>query len=137
MTSTHGHCLCGKVRVSFDPDGITWRGHCHCDSCRRACSAPMTTFFGVRNSAWRWTGEAPGVFRSSAGVSRYFCQTCGSPMGYSALHWPDETHFYAASLEDPSDFTPESHAYWSERLPWIHLNDDLPRHSDGSPGKTD
>ena len=125
MPSTHGHCLCGAIRYAFDPVGVLWRGHCHCESCRRATSSPFTTWFSVRNSAWRWTGAAPEIYRSSPGVRRYFCPTCGTPMAY------------ASSLEHPADFAPASHVHVAEKLPWIHLNDPLPRHSGAERDGTD
>ena len=128
MTSTHGRCFCGRVRFSFDPAGILWRGHCHCESCRRQTSSPFTTWFTLRDSAWRWSGAAPEVYRSTPEVRRHFCATCGTPMAYASARRPGETDFYAASLEDPSDFRPESHVYVAEKLPWIHLADDLPKH---------
>jgi hypothetical protein len=126
MPSTHGHCLCGAVRFAFDPEGVLWRGHCHCESCRRQTSSPFTTWFSVRNSAWRWTGAAPEIYRSSPGVRRFFCPTCGTPMAYASTRRPEQTDFYAASLEDPADFTPTSHDHADEKLPWIHLADGLP-----------
>ena len=30
------------------------------------------------------------------------------------------------------DFVPQFHVHWSERLPWIELADDLPRHEHSS-----
>jgi hypothetical protein len=127
MTSTHGRCFCGEVRFSFDPEGVLWRAHCHCESCRRQTSSPFTTWFGLRDSAWRWSGAAPAIYRSSPGVRRFFCPTCGTPMAFASAHCPEETHFYAVSLEDPADFRPEYHVHVAERLPWIHLSDDLPQ----------
>jgi hypothetical protein len=90
-------------------------------------SSPFTTWFGVRNSAWRWTGAAPEIYRSSPGVRRFFCATCGTPMAYASTRYPEETHFYAASLDDPTDFAPTVHYHEDEQLRWIHLADDLPR----------
>jgi hypothetical protein len=127
LSETTGHCLCGAITYAFDATHVTWRGHCHCESCRRNCSAPFTTFFGVTDGHWRWTGVAPALFASSPGVERRFCATCGTPMAFCADHSPGEMHFYAASLSDPSSFRPEFHTFWQERLPWIHLSDDLPR----------
>ncbi|WP_102107662.1 GFA family protein [Oceaniglobus roseus] len=137
MTSTHGRCLCGAVRYVFDPNGVLWRSHCHCESCRRATSSPVTTFFGVRNAAFRWLGDRPAAFSSSEGVTRRFCATCGSPMSYESREYPGETHFYAASLFDPADFAPQDHAHWDERLPWLDLRDDLPRQPAGAQEKAD
>ena len=125
-----GHCLCGAITYEYD-EPVNWCGHCHCESCRRACSAPMTTFFGVENGRWRWTGAGPTVFASSKGVERMFCATCGSQMAYRTDHFPNETHFYAATLEAPEDFAPEKHFFHGEKLPWLHLADDLKKHEVG------
>ncbi|HIP78383.1 MAG TPA: GFA family protein [Kiloniellaceae bacterium] len=128
--SKRGHCLCGAVSYEYDgPEN--WRGHCHCESCRRTTASPFTTFFGVDRTACRFTGAEPAVYHSSPGVRRLFCPTCGTPIAYESDRWPEETHFYAATLEDSRDFAPEFHVFWSERLPWVHLHDDLPK-NDGS-----
>ncbi len=127
MTKTRGRCLCGAVSYEYQgPEN--WRGHCHCESCRRSTGSPFTTFLGVPRGAARFTGRAPAVYRSSPGVERLFCATCGSPLAYQSERWPDEIHFYAASLEQPEGFVPQFHVHWAERLPWIELADDLPKY---------
>jgi hypothetical protein len=125
-----GRCLCGEV--SFEYEGAeNWRAHCHCESCRRATSSPFTTFFGVPRTAFRFTGKAPAVYESSPGVRRLFCAACGSPMAYDADKYPHEIHFYAASLEDSRAFSPQAHAHWAEKVPWIEVADDLPKYARG------
>lgn len=37
-------------------------------------------------------------------------------------------HLYAASLEDPTLFTPEFHVFWTAKLPWLPIYDDLPKY---------
>ena len=131
MSEQRGRCLCGAVTFSYSGEE-NWRAHCHCESCRRQTSSPFTTFMGVPNGAWRFTGEQPKVFQSSPGIRRLFCGTCGSPIAYDADVFTDEIHFYAASLETPETFSPNYHVHTGEQLPWIHLNDGLPRHIRGS-----
>ena len=125
-----GRCLCGRVRYAFDRERVRWRAHCHCESCRRNCSAPFTTWFGVPDTAFRWKAVRPRTYESSPGQKRLFCPACGTPMAYRTERRPDEIHLYAASLDDPSDFQPEAHEFWGERVEWIHLADDLPRRDD-------
>jgi hypothetical protein len=122
-----GRCLCGQVRYAFDAGKVRWRAHCHCESCRRNCSAPFTTWFGVPDTAFRWTGAEPSRYESSQGQARFFCRACGTPMAYRSARFPDEIHLYASSLDDSSGFQPTGHVYWSERVAWVHLADDLPR----------
>ena len=125
LLSGTGHCLCGAIGFSFDT-APNWQAHCHCESCRRNCSAPFTSYFGISHGHWCWTGEKPAVYASTPAVKRYFCPTCGTPMAYQSDRWPHEIHFYAASLSDPAGFEPTMHVNWNERLPWLHLSDDLP-----------
>ncbi len=131
MTEKRGRCLCGAVTFAYSGEE-NWRAHCHCESCRRQTSSPFTTFMGVPNGAWRFTGEPPKTYISSPGVRRLFCGNCGSPVAYDADAFPDEIHFYAASLDDPTGFKPECHVHAGEQLPWINLDDRLPRHTRGS-----
>jgi hypothetical protein len=129
--TTRGRCLCGDVTFEYQgPD--EWCGHCHCESCRRNCSAPFTTFVGVRPNAARFTGAAPAIYESSPGVERLFCGRCGTPIAYRSAKYADEIHFYAASLEDPARVVPRFHVHWAEKLPWVELSDSLPRHEGSS-----
>lgn len=134
--ATSGHCLCGATTYEYDGDA-RWRVHCHCESCRRQCSAPFTTFFGVLRDEFRWTGQATGVYESSPGVRRHYCTSCGTPMAFDADRYGTEMHLYAASLNDHSDFTPEGHVYFSEKVQWVTLADDLKKYSDGGSAPDD
>jgi hypothetical protein len=125
--ATSGRCLCGAVTYEYD-GARRWSAYCHCESCRRTCSAPVAAFFGVGRGAFRWTGTAPAAYASSPGVRRLFCGRCGTPMAYDADRDPRNIHLYAASLDDPSAFTPTAHVFAAERLSWFDLADDLPRH---------
>ena len=133
MTLKQGRCLCGAV--SFEYDGPeNWVGHCHCASCRANTSSPFTTFMGVPLTAFRFTGVEPAVYNSSPGVRRLFCPNCGAPVAYDADKFPDEIHFYLASLEDASGVEPQFHVFAAEKVPWVVLGDDLPKYVTGTSG---
>lgn len=119
-----GRCLCGAVTFRCTEPPL-WQGHCHCESCRRATASPMTSFLGVRDGAWAWTGSAPATYASSPGVTRSFCATCGTQMAFRADRFLGETHFYAATLDRPEEYRPSVHYHSAEALPWIHLADGL------------
>lgn len=128
MRPTTGRCLCGAVTYSFTRP-VNWAGHCHCESCRRQTASPMTSFLGVPNAAFNWTGKPPALYESSPGVRRQFCPTCGTPMSYAADRFGDEIHLYAATLDDPTAYKPSFHVFTSEQLPWLHISDGLTRHA--------
>ncbi len=128
MADLTGRCLCGAVTWST-PGPVLWAGHCHCDSCRRATAAPFTSFFGVPRDSVTWTGRLSDNPSSGGRVTRRFCETCGTQMTYQNEIWPDETHLYAATMTTPSDFVPKAHFHYAERLPWVEITDDLPKHA--------
>ena len=136
---TRGHCLCKQTLWEFDGD-ISWACYCHCDDCRRNCSAPVVAWLGVPLHNFRWIGAPPKTRESSPGVFRHFCATCGAPMGFEASHYSGGMHLVAASLENPDRFTPTFHVNYQSKLPWLRMNDDLPKydgtllHAAGDPG---
>jgi hypothetical protein len=128
-----GHCLCRAVIFEYDAEP-NWTLHCHCESCRRTTSSPMTTFISVPRSAFRFKRGTPRYFNSSPDVTRGFCATCGSPLTYENRRMPDEVHLYAASLADPSLVRPSRHVFAEEQLPWLEIADQLPRFATTSRG---
>lgn len=128
MSSLTGHCFCGDV--AYEVSGVPLEVvHCHCESCRRTTSSPVTTFLIVRRADFRYTQGTPNVYASSPGVRRSFCGRCGSPMAYESDGRPDHVDLYACSLADPSAFTPRTHVYVEEQVPWFEMLDDLPRYA--------
>jgi hypothetical protein len=126
MSRIAGHCLCKAV--CFEVEGEAQQSyHCHCESCRRSTSSPFTSYLTVRKSQLRWTAVRPVTYQSSSGVIRSFCGQCGSPMAYTSETRPDDIDLFAASLEIPESFNPEFHDFWSEKLPWVSVDDGLPQ----------
>ncbi len=122
-----GKCLCGavKIEVMGEPK---WVGHCHCPSCQKATSAAFATYAGFDKASVLITGEELTVFRSSPGVTRRFCNKCGSAVSFEGEAWPDEIHLHMVLLDDAADFTPGGHTYVKNRQPWVHMQDGLPTH---------
>ena len=131
MAELTGRCQCGAISWS-SPGPVLWAVHCHCESCRRGNSAAYASFFGVPRSTITRKGKMT-LHHSSKGVVRGFCPHCGSQMLYENEIWPDETHLYAASLDDPDHFKPTAHVHWAERVNWMSVDDNLPKY----PGSAD
>jgi hypothetical protein len=128
-----GRCLCGSVVFEYDATP-NWTLHCHCESCRRATSSPMTTWVSVPRSAFVLVKDAPRYYHSSPGVKRGFCENCGSPLSYENERIPDEVHLYAASLSDPTGAVADGHVHVSEQLSWFEVLDELPRYANEGGG---
>lgn len=130
-----GRCLCGQITWS-SPAPPIWTALCHCDSCRRACSAPVVAWMGFPEHSIIWTGTRK--FRRSSEIARRgFCPDCGTQMSFESTRWRGEIHLYAASLDNPNDYVPELHCHYDEKLPWLHMEDSLPKYlvsaDEGSP----
>ncbi|MFL0691499.1 MAG: GFA family protein [Agrobacterium tumefaciens] len=125
-----GHCLCGGVR--FRAVGLVrTSGHCHCESCRRAASSPVTTFFTVPREGTELAGESLRYYASSPGVRRSFCGNCGSPMSFETERRPDDIDLYVASLDEGLSVPIGEHWHWDERVDWLTVVDDLPKSEGG------
>lgn len=122
-----GKCLCGAVKLEVLGDPL-WVGHCHCPSCQKATSAAFATYAGFNKASVRLTGDELTVFRSSPGVTRRFCNKCGSAISFEGEAWPDEIHLHMVLLDDAATFEPQGHTYVKTRLPWVHMQDGLPTH---------
>ncbi len=125
-----GRCLCQAIRYECTGEPILTT-HCHCESCRRQTSSPVTTFILVPRTTLRFTQRQPKEFSSSPGVWRSFCADCGSPIYYRTDRRPDDIDLYAVTLDDPSGIAPECHVHSAEQLPWFELMDNLPRYTEG------
>lgn len=126
MTTLHaGGCRCGAVRfeVSAEPNH---RSYCHCGDCRRASGAPVSAFVGFPIDAVVFTGKGLKMFENGE-VTRSFCGTCGSPIAYIDERLEDDIYFMLGAMDLPANFEPTLHAYASEQLPFLHIQDDLPR----------
>ena len=125
MTETHrGRCFCGSVTFEIDTP-IKWCVLCHCESCRRQCSSPLTAFVGVDHGQWRWTGARPKIHRSSPGVERTFCSDCGSAISFRSTNMSGLMNFHVTAMENPEHFVPTLHVAYEEKLSWLHVGDDL------------
>lgn len=121
-----GGCLCGAVR--FEARGKPlWVAHCHCHSCRHHTGSAFATFVGYKQAQFRVTQGALQAYASSPGVVRSFCAACGTPLTFAAERWPGDVHVYVSTLDRPEAFEPEAHVHVGEQLPWLHLDDGLPR----------
>lgn len=128
MDRHEGGCLCGAVRFSAEgpPRSVF---HCHCFSCRRQTGGAVASFAAFPIAGhFRWTKAEPVAFASSPGVTRKFCPHCGTPLSYQAEKYPDEIHLHIGVFDRPEDLVPEAHWHTAERVPWLELADDLPRH---------
>jgi hypothetical protein len=59
--------------------------------------------------------------------TRAFCPTCGSPVYMTFAAMPDVFTVHAASLDDPSRYTPQAVTYAVSGHAWDRLDPALPK----------
>jgi hypothetical protein len=120
-TTIHtGRCFCGEVR--FEARGAPrFVSNCHCESCRRASSAPSVTWAGFADAQVTLTGASLRGYASSPGVIRSFCGACGAQIAFRGERWAGETHLTVCAFDAPETLPPESDHFEAEKLPWSAL----------------
>lgn len=122
-----GGCLCGAIHyeISGDP---AMSALCHCASCRRSTGAPMVAWSMYTLDQFHLSRGEVSQYASSEGVERGFCRACGTTLTYTAEFLPGLIDVTIASFNEPSDSAPHMHIWEAQRLPWVKLGDELPRH---------
>ena len=121
-----GGCLCGAVRYRATEDPIR-AVHCHCGMCRRESGAAFLTHVHFPIGAFTWTEGEPTVYRSSASAGRGFCPRCGSSLTMHEDVLDDRVQVTLGSLDRPEGVRPQDHVWHGSRVPWLRIEDDLPR----------
>lgn len=127
-----GGCFCGAVRYDAGEGRLDDVAHCHCSMCRRTTGAPVVTWAAVPRADFRFTAGAPTAFRSSARATRWFCPRCGAQLAF-ALDGDATLDVTVATLDDAAAVAPDRHIWTSSALPWLRLDDHLPRHARETP----
>lgn len=125
-----GGCYCGRVRYKLVEMPKSC-GICHCRSCRRIAGAESVGWAVFDVGVFSFTSERPEEFRSSPGVERSFCGTCGTTLTYEneGRALIDVT---LASLDDSEVLTPTKETWCQDRISWNQLNDSLSHYDQSS-----
>jgi hypothetical protein len=121
-----GGCHCGAVRFVTKTEPY-WVGACYCVDCRKISGAPYTVFAGYKKDEVELLKGTPKVYQSSSGVIRSFCESCSSPFSFIYTERPDEPFLSVGVFDDPSTLKLEEHIWVSQKLPWVHITDELPQ----------
>lgn len=132
MTELHtGGCHCGQLRYQFSGP-LRDIAHCHCSICRRVSGGLVTTWITLPRSAFQWVTGIPARYDSSPGCERYFCPNCGAQLALITHLSPQSIDVTIATLDHPERAAAERHIWTDSRLPWLHLDEQLP----GEAGET-
>jgi hypothetical protein len=140
MTQVHplpyaGGCACGAVRYTTKHAPI-FQNHCQCRDCQRQSGTghgsyltfPARAEMQIAGNATHWD-----VAADSGNVKTHaFCPACGAPVYLLFAAMPDLIAVPAASLDDPSRFSPQVLTYrvrgqaWDAMDPLLTAFDRMP-----------
>lgn len=121
-----GRCYCGaiSVRATQAPQIVCL---CHCVDCRRVSGAPMVAVAAFDASVVTFEPDDGCAVSLVPGAVRNFCGKCGSPLSFRGDYVPDQIYVPIGLLDQAGELTPQVHSYESQRLPWLHIDDDIQR----------
>lgn len=126
-TTYEGSCFCGRNRFRFHGRPI-WITYDHDSDCRRAIGAPLVVWVGYMAKDVELVEGKPAIYNSSPGIRRRFCGTCGTSIAYEDDGLPGEIYYTIGVFHEPEAFAPVAHGFYSEKLSWLKLKDDLPHY---------
>jgi len=117
MKIYEGGCLCSSIRFRISGEPI-FSCVCHCATCRRANAAATVAWLTFDRGQVEYLSGRPRAFRSSQGVVRQFCGTCGSQLFYETALKPALIDLTTASLDNPNLFPPTMEVWLEHRVSW-------------------
>jgi hypothetical protein len=132
-----GGCLCGAIRYIIDAPVSGLRA-CHCVNCQKASGAGGTVNAVVPTDKFRITKGAPRKYHDAATksgrtLSRYFCESCGSPIYSERNPNPGFVVVRAGTLDDKRGLKISGNIWTSTATPWAHIDPSTECHPENLP----
>jgi hypothetical protein len=121
-----GGCYCGAIRFQSAKAPFTV-SYCHCVDCRRAAGAPVAVMAAFNEEDLTFTPNEGKQVTVNKGASRSFCPDCGSPLAARFDYLPGQAYVAIGIFDHPEAFAPKHHSYESQRIDWLHIDDDIER----------
>ncbi len=85
----------------------------------------MVAWLTVNRAQFEMLSGRPSAFRSSPGVLRQFCGTCGTALTYENTKNPTTIDVTTSSLDDPNQFPPTEEVWLEHKLSWQTIDNNL------------
>lgn len=126
-----GGCLCGAVRYRLlGESAAEGAGYCHCRRCQLSTGAPVVAWVTYPKSSVEILQGQPKTYKSSPKAVRQFCPDCGTQLFFGFTEGPPDIDISVASLDQPELMPPTYHIWTASRMPWLAIDDNLPRFED-------
>lgn len=101
--------------------------YCHCNDCRRLSGAPVAAFAAFTDEMLRFDPPLDAGRSHFEGVTRWFCQACGTQLAAAYDYLPDQLYTPVGLWEQADQLSPARHAHYDAKLCWLKLTDELPK----------
>jgi hypothetical protein len=128
-------CLCGAVRLRMS-EAASETYHCHCSMCRKASGSLFQTFSAYPRAGFAYLSgkESLACYRSSPGVARWFCRSCGCQLLCEVDAVPDLVYVNSGAIDGGAHpghpQSTERHIFVGSKVPWLEIGDGLPQFTD-------
>lgn len=112
------------MQVAQAPKTVTY---CHCTDCRRITGAPVAAFAAFDENAVSLKPASEKSVTVNPGVTRTFCENCGTPLTGRYDYLPGTIYIALGILDQAEQLAPELHDHESNRLSWLNIVDDCKR----------
>ena len=120
-----GGCVCGGTRYVLKSRPFEL-GDCHCIDCRRSAGAPYVTWGSVPRADLVVTNGEPRKVAHADRI-RSFAACCGTHLFFEDTKDSEIIDVTIASLDDPGRFAPQKAIWLEDKLPWVTLDESLPK----------
>ncbi len=128
--------ICYARRVRYEASEPPHHAeYCHCRMCQKWTGSAVDVSAAIRAESFRITRGEPKFYKSSDISERGFCADCGSSL-MARYFDPDHPYVWVCvgTLDRPEDAQPNQHFGIESQVPWLTIDDDLPRaHSEDDP----
>ncbi len=124
MQGYRARCYCGATQLEVHGAAQTV-AMCHCADCKRWTGAPAPAFAAFDPKCV--SGLDGNGVQINAGVRRWNCNSCGSPLAATFDYLPQQIYLPLGIIENADDLVPQVHCFANRALPWLHMDDDIPK----------
>src|SRR5262249_7590574 len=120
-----GGCVCGGTRyvLKSRPFALV---DCHCIDCRRSAGAPYMRGGAVARQDLGVTNGGPRKIPYANRI-RSFAACCGTHLFFEDSKGSSNIDVTIASLDDPTPFAPQKVIFLEDKLPWVAIDESIPR----------
>ena len=130
---TKGSCLCRQITFAV-AGPINGLSSCHCTECRKAYGSAFGTVAVCQKKDFKYLSgqDLISSYKQTERVTRYFCNSCGSPLPL-VEDWDPLVGIPAGLLDDDPKVKIKEQIFVKYKAPWWEITDDIHQYDEWPP----